>query len=222
MKRFLHCILKPVIILLLPVFLLNACGTFRPFSKHDNRANFEPSGDTINKYYPDSTYVYKIDSTKTNAEFIEWSSARINGKLPLSTNTKDIYQMFGQPDSIITPVYEDVSVSNFDNGNFKFAYFKDSEFEISGDSAILNYLNFEKQPDLVFNAGSLTLTHNTTLAELKKLFPKAVKDKNKSIVDKIGRCTGISLATSKYYNDDLWLLFFRKGKLVRIDNFMPD
>lgn len=33
-----------------------------------------------------------IDYIKTNDEFIEWSSTRINRKLPLTTTTKDLYQ----------------------------------------------------------------------------------------------------------------------------------
>jgi len=204
------------------ILLTCACGLIKPVSKRDNNADVNTTLDTLNKYYPDSNYVYKIDSSKTNAEFIEWDSVRINGILPLITNTKDLYQLLGQPDSIVTPVYEDVSIAYFYNDKFKFAYFKDSEFEISGDSAVISYLNFEKQPGMVLNAGSLTLTHNTTLAELKKIFPQAVKSKYKFIVDKIGKCTGISVATSKYYNDDLWLLFFRKGRLIRIDYYIPD
>jgi hypothetical protein len=199
-----------------------ACGLIKPASKLDNNADVNTTVDTLNKYYPDSTYVYKIDSSKTNDEYIDWSSVRINGKLPFITNIKDLYQLLGQPDSIVTPVYEDVSIAYFYNDKFKFAYFKDSEFEISGDSVVISYLNFEKQPGLVFNAGSLKLSHNTTLVELKKIFPKAVKSKEKSNVDKIGKCTGISVATSRYYNDDLWLLFFRKGRLIRIDYWIPD
>jgi hypothetical protein len=199
-----------------------ACSLIKPASKLDKNADVKTTIDTLNKYYSDSTYVYKIESSKTNAEFIDWSSVKINGKLPFITNTKDLYQSLGQPDSIVTPVYEDVSIAYFYNDKFKFAYFKDSEFEICGDTAVLSYLNFERQPGLVFNAGSLTLSHNTTLDELKKIFPKAVKSRGKSIVDKIGKCTGISLATSKYYNDDLWLLFFRKGMLIRIDYWIPD
>ena len=222
MKRFIYCILKKLIILLLPVILFNACGTFRLFTKQVNRSTNKTTVDTLNKYYPDSTYIYRIDSSKINDEYIDWTLARINGILPMKTNTKDLYQLLGQPDSIVTPDYENVSIAYFDNDKFKFAYFKESEFEISGDTAVISYLNFEKQQGLVFNAGSLTLSHNTTLAELKKIFPKAVKSREKSIVDQIGKCTGISVAISKYCCDDLWLLFFRKGRLIRIDYWIPD
>ena len=222
MKQFLHYNLKPLIILLLSVLLFNACGIIRPFSKHDNRAKGETTVDTLNKYYPDSTYVYKTDSSKTNTEFIDWSSARINGKLPLESNTKDLYRLLGQPDSIVTPNYDDVSVRFYDEKEFKNAYFKGSDFEIYGDTAVVCILNFEKNPDLEFTSGSLILNHNTTLADLKKVFPKAVRARSKNNNWGFGKCTEINLATWKYYNDDSWLLFFQKGRLIRIDHWMPD
>jgi hypothetical protein len=166
--------------------------------------------------------VYKIDSSKTNDEFIDWNLARINGKLPMITNSKDLYKLLGQPDSIVTPNYDDVSVRYYDLKEFKYAYIKESQFEIYGDTAVISFLNFEKQPDLEFKAGTLTLNHNTTIAELRKLFPKAVKERSKLIVDQMGRLMGIRLETSKYMVDAAWLLFFRKNKLVRIDFWMPD
>src|ERR1035437_10119079 len=110
------------------ILLTCACGLIKPASNRAKKANDVTTVDTLNKYYPDSTYVYKIDSSKTNAEFIEWSSVRINGKLPLVTNTKDLYQLLGQPDSIVTPDYDDVSVRFYDLKEFKYAYIKGSEF----------------------------------------------------------------------------------------------
>lgn len=222
MKKFLRYILKTLIILLLSVLLFNACGVIRTFSKHGNRAKVETIVDTVNKYYSDSSYVYKTDSSKTNAEYIDWTSARINGRLPLVSNTKDLYRLLGQPDSIVTPNYEDVSVRFYDEKEFKNAYFKGSEFEIYGDTAVVSLLNFEKNPDLEFTSGTLTLNHNTTLADLKKVFSKAVRARSKINVYEIGKCTGIDLATWKYLNDDSWLLLFQKGRLIRIDHWMPD
>ena len=208
--------------LLLSILLLSACGTIRPVSKNNNTAKIDLAGDTVNKYYRDSAYVYKIDSSKTNNEFIDWNLVRINGKLPMITNTKDLYKLLGQPDSIVTPNYDDVSVRYYDLKEFKYAYIKESQFEIYGDTAVISFLNFEKQPDLEFKAGTLTLNHNTTIAELRKLFPKAVKERSELIVDQMGRLMGISLETSKYMVDAAWLLFFRKNKLVRLDFWMPD
>ena len=204
------------------ILLTCACGLIKPASKRDKIADANSPVDTLNKYYPDSTYVYKIDSSKTNAEYIDWTSARINGRLPLVSNTKDLYRLLGQPDSLVTPNYEDVSVRFYDEKEFKNAYFKGSEFEIYGDTAVVCLLNFEKNPDLEFTSGTLTLNHNSTLADLKKVFPKAVRDRSKISVYEIGKCTGISLATWKYYNDNSWLLLFQKGRLIRIDHWMPD
>jgi hypothetical protein len=222
MKRFLNFRLGSVKIIFLFVFLLSACGIIRPVSKSNNTVNIEPARDTLNKYYHDSAYVYKIDSSKTNNEFIDWNLVRINGKLPMITNTKDLYKLLGQPDSIVTPNYDDVSVRYYDLKEFKYAYIKESQFEIYGDTAVISFLNFEKQPDLEFKAGTLTLNHNTTIAELKKLFPKAMKEMGEINVYQTGKFMCIRLETSKYMEDDAWLLFFRKDKLVRIDFWMPD
>ena len=222
MKRFLHLRLEQGIIIFLFILLLSACGIVRPVSKNNSAVKIDPARDTVNKYYRDSAYIYKIDSSKTNDEFIDWNLARINGKLPMITNSKDLYKLLGQPDSIVTPNYDDVSVRYYDLKEFKYAYIKESQFEIYGDTAVISFLNFEKQPDLEFKAGTLTLNHNTTIAELRKLFPKAVKERSKLIVDQMGRLMGISLETSKYMVDAAWLLFFRKNKLVRLDFWMPD
>jgi hypothetical protein len=40
-------------------------------------------------------------------------------------------------------------------------------------------------------------------------------------VDKIGKVISIKVATSKKESDDAWLLFFRNGKLIRIDHWIP-
>ena len=222
MKRFLHLRLEPGKIIFLFILILSACGTVRHIPKINSTVKIELARDTVNKYYPDSNLVYKIDSSKTNDEFIDWDLARINGKLPMITNTKDLYKLLGQPDSIVTPNYDDVSVCYYDFKKFKYAYIKDCRFEIYGDTAVTWSLNFEEQPALEFKAGTLTLNHNTTMAKMRKLFPKAVKERHELLVDQMGRLMCIRLETSKYIEDAAWLLFFRKNKLVMLDFWMPD
>lgn len=168
----------------------------------------------------------KVDTTvkknlsSSNTEYIDFDEIRINGKLPIISKTDLLYKILGKPDSIIVPNMDDVCVSFYDKP-FKQAYIKNTEIEIYSDTAVVSTIDFESNYNLEFTTKNIRLNHNTTLIALKKLFPIAVKSKYELNVNKIGKTVTVSLPTSKQITDYSWLLFFKYGKLIRIDLYTP-
>ncbi|WP_460620702.1 hypothetical protein [Hymenobacter tenuis] len=159
-------------------------------------------------------------AAEENDEYLEWNTVTIGGKQPLLGKTQDLYQALGQPDSLVSPNLNEVCTS-FYSRKFQYAHFKQSLAEVYGDTAVLESIDFRHNPGLALHTPSITLTHNTTMAELSKLFPLAVKAQNAVTVDGFGKVRAVRLATGKTPADDAWLLFFDKGKLIRIDHWMP-
>ncbi len=198
-------------------FLLVLCGftSCRNASTKDAIIDNKATNTTINI---DTTVKQKFSAG--NTEYIDFDSVRINGKLPLITKTTLLYKLLGKPDSIVVPNMDDICTSFYDKP-FKQAYIKKSDIEIYGDTAVVTSINFESQFSLNLKTKTIRLNHNTTLLELQRLFPNAVKSQTELNVYKLGKAVSVSLALSKQFSDDSWLLLFKNGKLVRIDYYVP-
>ncbi|GAB2474049.1 hypothetical protein GCM10011375_24960 [Hymenobacter qilianensis] len=107
-------------------------------------------------------------------------------------------------------------VNYFDNKVFQYAYFKESRAEVYGDTAVITSINFRQNPALELTTPTLTLNSKTTLAELAKIYPLAVKNQGELDVHRVGKRTQVSLAMSKIMSEESWLLLFDKGLLVKI------
>lgn len=156
----------------------------------------------------------------TNAEYLEWSTATLNGQLPLMSTKNAILKELGPLDSLTTVDVTDGCGYFFDQPH-QAAYVKLTDFEVCGDTAVIRTINFQRQPQLTLQTGNIRLNSKTTLSELAKTFPIAVKAHSEMNVDSIGKVVAVALATGPIVADDSWLLFFQKGKLVRIDYFIP-
>ena len=203
------------IIVIFTVLQVNACGIIKPFNRHLD------TGIKFINLVPNKIDPIMQDSVFENTEFIDAASVKINGILPLVAHSNELFKIFGKPDSIVTPDYDLVSCS-FYNEKFTEAYFKESEFEIYGDTAVFRALNLKQQPHNELKAGTITLNSGTTLKDIKKLFPIAYRNRRSINVYEKGEFICVNLAISKQLMDDLWLLFFLKGKLVRIEYYIPD
>jgi hypothetical protein len=67
----------------------------------------------------------------------------------------------------------------------------------------------------------ITLDNTVTLERIKQILPTAVKNAESIEVDHKGKVLSLKVATSKREMDDAWLLFFKNGRLVRIDHWIP-
>jgi hypothetical protein len=158
-----------------------------------------------------------VDSNrKTNLEYLEFDSVRINLKLPLLCKAKDLLELLGKADSLVTPNRDDICVTYFDK-DIQLLYFGKSQFEIEGDSAVISSLHFKNNSQIKLNIGSLILDCTLTLTKLTTLFPNSVQLKEEVTIENGEKAIIVQLACSKNISDFFWTLFFHDGKLIRID-----
>lgn len=213
---------------LLFIFSFIACQSNIKGSKEVNIDSVKVAADTI----PIFTTVQQDklakenafrDSLWANTEYLDFDKVRINGKLPLITDSLALYSLLGKPSKIVKPDLDDICVSFFDSENFKYVKYGNSTvFELCGDTIVPRVFNFESTPQLFLKYGELFLNSKTTLKEIEKIYPKAVKFQYLTDIYEEGKFVTLSLRVTKGKNIDAsWLLFFEKGKLIRIDYWMP-
>jgi hypothetical protein len=186
----------------------------------EKQAIANPKAGSIPVPATDTTEVAVSATSSANTEYLDWNTAMLNGRLPMISTPKAAFQELGQPDSLVTPDMNEVCMPYFDQ-QFKFAYIKSTEFEVCGDTAVVDIINFQQQPRLMLQTGNIRLNSKTTLLELAKFFPNAVKDQYELNVYKLGKVTVVNLAAGPISSDYSWLLMFQHGKLVRIDYYTP-
>lgn len=170
----------------------------------------------------ESSTIVPTAATGENKEYLEPFSIRINGKYPLVTSVKNINSLLGKPDSIATINWAETCSSDFRNEDSRIAYYKGIEFEQFGDSLDFQTIDFSKNKNLFLQSGDLKLDGSTTLDEIGKRYPNAVKEISKGFYQIDGKTTdSIVLPPSKELADGQWILMFQDGKLIRIDDWFP-
>jgi hypothetical protein len=212
-RRSIYYILLNVIGLFLLTLLL-ACG-----QNSDKAVSEKKLSSTLDSAQHKNITVDTL--SHLNKEYLDWDSLKINNLLPLLCKKTALIELLGQPDSTVVPNMDDVCASYF-NSQIKFLYYGKSYFENSGDSIVISTLQFENNNKIKLNIGDLVLDNSLTLDKLATIFPNAVKLKEEEVlIDKGGRVVFVRLASSKIESDFSWYLFFKDGKLIRIDYFMP-
>ncbi|AYL98442.1 hypothetical protein [Mucilaginibacter celer] len=170
----------------------------------------------------DTVKALVITKADTNGEYIDWYKVKLNGNLPMLSSFKASGKELGKPDSVVTPRYEDVSVSFFNGKTFKYVYYKGLQFETENDSLAFSRVDFSKNPKLFLTTDKIKLSPATTLDEFKKLFPKSANEAlHGTDMDKRA---SFRLNVAKGNTDDAWILEFDtvSGKLLSVDYFIPD
>lgn len=154
---------------------------------------------------------------KGQAEYLDFKGVKLNGTTSVLTNLNTVTKLFGKPDSIETLDTSDMCVSFFEAYNF--AYYKNIKFEQFKDTLVLMEINFENNSKYYLKIDNLKLNQETTLEEIKKYYPNAVKNiyPISESVDKFG----IQLEVAKAPTDDKWILIFRNNKLVKVQYYVP-
>jgi hypothetical protein len=153
---------------------------------------------------------------------VDWGSVKLNGSIPMASSFKRLVTMWGKPDSIVTPDYENISTSYFD-GDFKYCYYKDIQFEKKGDSTAFRSIDFRKSKGAYLLNGKMKLSNATTIDDFKKLFPKTIENNELHGTD-MDKDQWIRVATSSNYSDDAWIFLFDRnnGKLLSVDYWLDD
>ena len=159
-----------------------------------------------------------IGRVQNSQEILEWSSIRINNKLPLLCKKKDLINLLGKPDKILDPQNLDICTSYFEN-NFNYLVWGQSQFESTEFQAVISSIDIEAGKLKLFSP-KITLDSSVTLEKIKLLFPKSTKLAQELIIDNKGKVLSIKIPATNQNADNGWLLFFKAGKLVRVDYWM--
>lgn len=154
-----------------------------------------------------------------NPEYLDWKTLKINNQLALLCKKAELTKLLGNADSIVTPRYDEICASYFDK-DFRYLYFRNSQFETSGDLAVLSSIDFESS-NITLVSPAITLDKSVTWEKISKIFPLAVKRAEWIEVDKIGKVLSVKIPAAKKDTDHAWLLFFKKGRLMRMDHWIP-
>jgi hypothetical protein len=212
--------MKTKILLLLSQIFLLSCNS--PISETGIQDNHLHKAGTGNLQAEASTPVPQTNLTGENDEYLDWGRVLINGKLPLVTSVKNMEGLLGKADSVISINWDNTCSSRYASEDSKNAYFDGMQFEQFRDSLDFQQINFSKNHGVFLQSGSLKLNHATTLDEIKKHFPKAVKNISKGFYLIDGKKTdAVNLPPSKDLSEGQWILVFQNGKLIRIDNWFP-
>ncbi len=152
---------------------------------------------------------------QNSLEILEWSSTRINNKLPLLCKKNDLLNLLGKPDKILDPDKLDICTWYFDN-NFNYLVWGQTKFESTDSLAVISSIDIEAGK-IKLVSPKITLDSSVTVQKVKQLFPKSSKNAQELIIDDKGKVLSIKIAASNKNADDGWLLFFKAGKLVRVD-----
>ncbi|WP_157611540.1 hypothetical protein [Sediminibacterium salmoneum] len=150
-----------------------------------------------------------------STEMLDWNSIRINNKLPLVCKKLDLIKLLGNPDKIINPEYLDICASYFEK-DFNYLVWGDCKFESTNSQAVISSVDIESGI-IKLVSPLITLDNSVTFEKIKRVFPNSAKYAKELIVEKKGTVLSIKLASSRKNSDDGWLLFFKAGKLVRVD-----
>jgi hypothetical protein len=165
--------------------------------------------------------INSVDSNqKSNLDYLEWNTLKINNQLPLLCKKKELINLLGQPDSIVVPNINDICISYFEK-DFTYLNFRKSQFESKGDTTVISSISFDQTNRIWLQTGNTVLDNSMTIDKLNSLFPNAVKQKEDVVLDTIGKVICVRLGITKESSENAWLLFFQNGKLIRIDYWMP-
>lgn len=203
--------MKRLLLLILPLSL--AC---QPHSSTTDANKIDSNTTTLTNPKTDVVDTSK----KINLEYLDWKLATINNQIPVFCKKAGLIELLGRPDSLVTPNMNDICVSFFEK-DLKFLYYGESQFETSGDSAVISSIHFDNNSKIKLNIGTIVLDNTMTLTKLASLYPNAVQLKEEATIDNGEKVILVRIACSKILSDDSWVLLFKDGKLIRLDYWMP-
>lgn len=149
-----------------------------------------------------------------------------NGKLTRFFDIKEFEKIFGKADSLVLMSKEEPCSYIFENSdgskdeNDKYIYKKGSRFENSKNQVAVDEFRFTDGNFIMYKGTKLSA--DTTIEDLKKLFPYAIQNMNKIDVYNEGELDYINLREdAENISDGHINIFFKNGKLYFMHWWFP-
>lgn len=161
-------------------------------------------------------FLFTLITFSANAqknEALNWDDARINGKQELTMSKRDFEAIYKKADKVVTPDYNEICGTDEDS-NFQYCYYKNLQLEL--DNGIMNFMKitFSKKDTFFISYKDKKFDGNTTLNDLKALFPEAVMSAEKDNSE-----ISFLLGSGTPLDDNLWRFTLKNGLLISIEYF---
>lgn len=209
---------------IIPCLLINSCsGDAGQSSKTALQKQHKPRDITdSSKAQPVKIAIKR----NTDIEVMDEKDIRFNGKLKRYFSFSEFQSVLGEPDSTKLLSDEEPCTNIFQEPDgsvhpeAKYLYKNGSRFECSQGKVAIDEVKFGNGDFIVF--GNVSLSKQTTLAELKKLFPNAAEHIGIMDVAGEGELQVIQLREDKNNISDGHInIFIRNGKLYSLHWWFP-
>ncbi|MCW1147650.1 hypothetical protein [Flavobacterium lacisediminis] len=201
------------------VFLFLIFVACKNQTSNDNHSQKETSD--LKKETKDS-----VEYDFQKAEVMLEKDILFNGKLTRFFDIKEFEKIFGKADSLVLMSKEEPCSYIFENSdgskdeNDKYIYKKGSRFENSKNQVAVDEFRFTDGNFIMYKGTKLSA--DTTIEDLKKLFPYAIQNMNKIDVYNEGELDYINLREdAENISDGHINIFFKNGKLYFMHWWFP-
>lgn len=216
---------KPLIGIFLCLALIS-CNRSSPKFQEAEIPKRETENGRTNPVLRDSVSVSEPAPRDTAIEVMDEKAIRLNGKLQRYFTSAQFHSVFGKPDSVKLLTEEEPCANIFQEPDgsvypqAKYLFKNGSRFENSRDKVAIDEVKFEHGDFIIFK--QTTLNKNTTLADLKKIFPNAARQIGQLNVAGQGEFQVFQLREDRANISDGHInVFIKNGKLYSIQWWFP-
>jgi hypothetical protein len=158
------------------------------------------------------------------SEHVEWDMLTVNGQPVKELTTKQLIRQFGRPDKIEKGAIECgamlSSLTKMDSPEGDAWYYGNTMYEVNGKDAVLSSFDVTTGK-FQGKLGQLILNQNTTLEDVRRIFPESAKQADVLSTGRPGEEMSLPFFYKGEPMDDSLLLLFKKGRLQEVDFFSP-
>jgi hypothetical protein len=162
-----------------------------------------------------STLISCFVFSQTTEEFLNYKTSKLNGSIPNALSKTTLIRSLGKPTKIFAFEGECGLSDEQEKAKTRNWYCYDStKFFVYDESAKIYEVNF-RSGKFSYTTEKIVLSKNTSIQDLQKVYPvstKAAISENKGTMVKISPCANC---------DGYCILYFEKGKLVRLEWWEP-
>lgn len=220
------CTLSGIFIRVLFCLSIVSCGRNTAETSKKTKQTPDSLKDAHNRISRSQQDSRKVQTGNTAIEVMDEKDILLNGRLKRYFTLNEFKSILGEPDSIqllsnvepCTNIFQEADGSV--NPEAKYLYKNGSRFECSRGKVAIDEIRFEKGDFLIFHKHKLS--KNTTIADLRIIFPNAVKNLDAMDVAGEGKLQVLQLREDDDNVSDGHInLFIKNGKLYFMHWWFP-